>query len=110
MSYWYEVYECENPKERIMYGTIAFVKHENMAKQLARYYPTSKVRIIRQTNTWEWEEKDMIGKKAANIVEALLDVDCGQDVYDALCQAPTENLEEIVRMISNILQRREENK
>lgn len=49
-------------------------------------------------------------QRSIAIVDALHDAKSGQEVYNALCAVPTDNLNDIRDMISNILQFREEEK
>lgn len=49
-----------------------------------------------------------ISLKSIAIIDALSSVDCGQDVFAALCEAPTLNLVEMLNMIKHILEKREE--
>jgi len=44
--------------------------------------------------------------KSKDIIAVLSTVDCAQDVYEALNQAPTENLKDMKNMINYILKNR----
>lgn len=45
-------------------------------------------------------------QETINIIEALQNVKCGQDVYNALTAVPTPNLAEMLEMIANIIKHR----
>lgn len=45
----------------------------------------------------------ILSKESIKIIEALQDVKSGQDVYDALNEAPDDNLMDMLDMIDNIL-------
>jgi len=49
-----------------------------------------------------------LSQESLNIIEALQTVNCGQDVFDALCEAPSANLLDMLNMITHILEKREE--
>ena len=47
-----------------------------------------------------------LNPKAQAIINALVSVECGQDVFDAFCAIPTANLKDMLNMITHILERR----
>jgi hypothetical protein len=51
----YEVYDQTNPISDETF-TIAFCAHKTAADTIARYYPTSKIRVIKKMNEWEYKE------------------------------------------------------
>ncbi len=46
-----------------------------------------------------------LSTEAQAIINALVSVKCGQDVFDAFCAVPTANLKDMLQMITHILQR-----
>lgn len=52
--YWWEVYEdCERGSNEET--TLAFCKFKYTAETVARYFPASKIRRVKQSTTWQWE-------------------------------------------------------
>ena len=52
--------------------------------------------------------KKQLSEKAIAIIEACQAAECGHEVFQALTEFPTENLNDMLDMIEHILDKREE--